>query len=395
MVELTIQLNQILGDCIQDLQPLSLLLTLEDQHEADDLLTMLRVPLQHSNDALGVELDGASAARLRKVEDLVAEGHSSTFLQPGVDVAWRGGVTDSSDGSSSPFQLARLIEIGSGKCTIAVDSSGATVSLPVRDVMRLLSQNELQDLRVKQATRDPAHQQGGAGVGGGVGGLLASGVDGGGGPERLLGAPEGANSGSSSGAGGRQAGSNFAEMINTLPEPAPATADLEDIARGEQVQRVKYNPSSSENPGGPNKKWLAQEAKVLEALAEENRQVEATLEQEPLGTDELLVQDGVILPGDLGKGNTELLAPVDVRLGADVKRGYDLVRVSNVNGVAFFHQRTAKCTASRKKLLKEVVEILEEVAAVFDYNPKCVALTVYTTHTPAPCPCVLVCDCHF
>jgi hypothetical protein len=30
LVELTMQLNRILGECIQDLQPLSLLLTLED-----------------------------------------------------------------------------------------------------------------------------------------------------------------------------------------------------------------------------------------------------------------------------------------------------------------------------------------------------------------------------
>jgi hypothetical protein len=40
---------------------------------------------------------------------------------------------------------------------------------------------------------------------------------------------------------------------------------------------------------------------------------------------------------------------------------YDLVRVSNVKGVAFFHQRTEQCTKARTKLLKDVVDILQEV----------------------------------
>eukprot|EP00729_Bicosta_minor_P006829 gene6829-31479_t len=379
LVELTIQLNRILGDCIQDLQPLSLLLTLEDQSEADDLLTMLRVPVQHSNDALGVKLDAASAARLKKVEDLVADGHAPTLLQPGVDVAWLA----SGGSGGSGYQLARLIEMdgANSACTIAVDSTGATMTLPVNEVMRLLSQNELQDLRGKQATRDTPKRGGGSNDVGG-GGLLAGGIGGtDAGVPGLLASGSNAELSDSDGSGGGGGGGgarrqevNLADMINALPEPAPNTAELEDIARGEQVQRVKYDPSSADNPAGANKKWLEQEAKVLESLEKENRKVEATLEEEPLGTDELLVQDGVILPGDLGKGNAELLAPIDVKLGADVKRGYDLVRVSNVKGVAFFHQRTVKCPERRTKLLKEIVEILEEVSAVFDYNPKYVTL---------------------
>ena len=59
-----------------------------------------------------------------------------------------------------------------------------------------------------------------------------------------------------------------------------------------------------------------------------------------------------------------------------MKKGYDLVRVGNVNGVAFFHERTTKCPPKRKRLLGHVIEVLEEVSRCFDYNPQYVERAV-------------------
>ena len=45
----------------------------------------------------------------------------------------------------------------------------------------------------------------------------------------------------------------------------------------------------------------------------------------------------------LSAGDAQLRKGLDIRVGSNIRKGYDLVRVCNVNGVAFFHQRITKC----------------------------------------------------
>ncbi len=54
--------------------------------------------------------------------------------------------------------------------------------------------------------------------------------------------------------------------------------------------------------------------------------------------------------------------------------GYDIVRWGNIDEVAFFHVRTEPVTDQRLVLAKQAVDVLRQVARVFDYQAYFVCL---------------------
>ena len=49
----------------------------------------------------------------------------------------------------------------------------------------------------------------------------------------------------------------------------------------------------------------------------------------------------------------------------DLKKGYDLVRWGNIEGVAIFHSRRVEMTDERVKLFEQIVVVLKAVCKVW------------------------------
>jgi hypothetical protein len=96
------------------------------------------------------------------------------LVAPGVDVAWDGetdgetagqarhvdthardpgGATPAS--ATAHFTLARLVrvDVATRICTVEVDAAGSTVAIPTSEVLQLLSQAQVQELRVAQSAQ--------------------------------------------------------------------------------------------------------------------------------------------------------------------------------------------------------------------------------------------------
>ena len=70
----------------------------------------------------------------------------------------------------------------------------------------------------------------------------------------------------------------------------------------------------------------------------------------------------------------ELGSKVSIGSSGDLKKGYDLVRWGNIEGVAIFHARTEELSEQRIALFTQVVQVLKGICKVFDYNPCYVTL---------------------
>ena len=163
----------------------------------------------------------------------------------------------------------------------------------------------------------------------------------------------GAGGGAGGGAGADDAGARaskraMAEAARALPT----------------VQRQKYEP-----PGG-SQAWWDEEAMLMRVMEEENKEAEAALESEPIGVNELFVAEGFAET----TADADLASKTSISVSSRVKRGYDLVRIGNINSVAFFHQRNVEFTSARRVLVEQCVDVLFDVAQVFSYNPRMITL---------------------
>ena len=130
------------------------------------------------------------------------------------------------------------------------------------------------------------------------------------------------------------------------------------------IERELYKP--------PAENWVQEEEALLDHLKQKNEAIEQNgLEEEPVGINELLVQQGFRVPGE---ADGELASKVKVSVGTRVRKGYDLVRWGNLGSVAFFHHRTSEFTPERQQLARQCVQVLSEIMAVFDYDPAYVTL---------------------
>ena len=208
-----------------------------------------------------------------------------------------------------------------------------------------------------------------------------------------------------------------------------AVAEAHNEDGSDYIERVLYQP--------PDPDWKQKEEALLDELRIANEKALASLEPEPPGvndvltsTDEQVGEVGRTLDAVRGAGleeealqletiasqmqtdvsgaakqasalaqqlqstrpdlaaNVETIATklsklaedealggqVSVGQRGDLKKGYDLVRWGNIEGVAIFHFRTEELLEPRQELFREVVNVLREICVVFDYNPCYVTL---------------------
>lgn len=94
--------------------------------------------------------------------------------------------------------------------------------------------------------------------------------------------------------------------------------------------------------------------------------IQPELEPEPVGI------DGFI---DVDEGSDKTLNKAIVKkVRKGIRPGYDIVRWGNIDEVAFFHVRTEPVTEQRLALARQAVDVLREVARVFDYQAYFVCL---------------------
>lgn len=125
----------------------------------------------------------------------------------------------------------------------------------------------------------------------------------------------------------------------------------------------------------PHQNWFAEEQALMVQMEAQNQQAESALETEPEGVDGLLVRQGFAASRAKG-GDGGLVKDIKVSVkSGGVKKGYDLVRVGNVDSIAFFHhRRSLPPPPQRMALVSRTVEVLKEVSVVFEYNPCYVTL---------------------
>ncbi|EGD75783.1 hypothetical protein PTSG_07901 [Salpingoeca rosetta] len=138
--------------------------------------------------------------------------------------------------------------------------------------------------------------------------------------------------------------------------------EFKDALAGQPVQRQRYEPLDPQ--------WLEKEEAVVAQLKDRYEHLRTTLEPEEPGVDDVLVEAGFPVPE---AGQDARLRNASVEVSTRVRRGYDLVRLTNIDGVAIFHSRN-QIAEGRLQLFQQCVRILKEVSDVFSYDARYVTL---------------------
>jgi len=327
-------INHFLLGAVQNLQPLSTMLTCSVD-DIDTLLTFhhITAPTGGFSDHLGLPISADEELRL----DIVTAAHQ---LVPGADIGWM-----SEDGSAR-ILYGRVSNVHSESEAEVEVSPSESKTLPFAQLRLILSVADA-NVRGEERRAEEAARQ-----------------------KQILEADKVLFDG-------------FADIVPNLDEddqdsvgkfaqdgqPHSATAEDEKIiaqARADPIRRVEYTP--------PDQQWQQKEESLLDKLKARDEGMKKMLEPEPPGIDDVLAANGFASPA-ASEEDRLLAAKTNVSVGTQRRGGYDLVRWGNIRECAYFHYRpdieNFTADAAAQDFASKCVDVLEEVSAVFEYDPAC------------------------